>query len=578
MSTDPSTLAVDLGTANTVSVLRRGDGDARPVLSDGSPLLPSAVYADPDGSLVVGRDAVASARLDPARFEPHPARRIDDDTVELGDRRVEVADLLGAVLRRVAEEARTDGTAPTALSLTCPAGWGATRRLALTTAASRASLPEPTLIEQPMAAASYYAKVLGHDVPVGSSVVIYDLGAGTFDASVVTATAKGFVVVAVDGRETGGLHLDDVIIEYIGGLHRDAHPDAWARLTSPSTVEDRRELRLFRDDVRTARERLSRHGTADLVVPILGVDVRLTREELERLAEPMVSQTIKVTQGVMRWAKVDDATLAGVFLVGGGTRMPLVAVSVEKALGRAPVAVEQPELVVAQGSVLVGAPAPIDATAWVKGSPAKPVSPAAPAAKPEPVNPADVETLRLSRNDVAPPPTQPPPTQPPAAQPPVAPPKPPAPAKQTPPTKAMPPAKAAPPVKSAPPVKAAPADKVFQKGRASLPSRPTAPAAPPPRPAPTPRPAPAPVAATKAMPRTPSAPQPRPAPAPAPRPAPPRAQPARPPARRRSRMGRFFRALFVTLALIAVPVASAFVAYYLATGGKMPPIGDLFKR
>ena len=89
------------------------DGRARPLLVDGSPLLPSAVYAEPDGALVVGRDAVHSARLDPARFEPNPKRRIDDGSVLLGDREVPVADLVAAVLARVAEEwHRAVGAAP----------------------------------------------------------------------------------------------------------------------------------------------------------------------------------------------------------------------------------------------------------------------------------------------------------------------------------------------------------------------------------------------------------------------------------------------------------------------------------
>ena len=65
-------LGVDFGTSNTVAVARWPDGRARPILIDGSPLLPSAVYAEPDGQLIVGRDAVHSARIDPGRFDPNP--------------------------------------------------------------------------------------------------------------------------------------------------------------------------------------------------------------------------------------------------------------------------------------------------------------------------------------------------------------------------------------------------------------------------------------------------------------------------------------------------------------------------
>src|SRR5207244_10546560 len=107
-------LGVDFGTSNTVAVLRWPDGRARPLLVDGSPLLPSAVYADPSGTLLVGRDAIHSARLDPARFEPNPKRRIDDQSVLLGERELPVVELVAAVLNRVAEEARRPvGSAPT---------------------------------------------------------------------------------------------------------------------------------------------------------------------------------------------------------------------------------------------------------------------------------------------------------------------------------------------------------------------------------------------------------------------------------------------------------------------------------
>src|SRR6266700_3271087 len=118
-------LGVDFGTSNTVAVLRWPDGRARSLLVDGSPLLPSAVYADPGGNLLVGKDAIHSARLDPARFEPNPKRRIDDHSVLLGDRELPVVELVAAVLIRIAEEARrTTGGAPIdPVTLTCPAGW-----------------------------------------------------------------------------------------------------------------------------------------------------------------------------------------------------------------------------------------------------------------------------------------------------------------------------------------------------------------------------------------------------------------------------------------------------------------------
>src|SRR4051812_16240293 len=212
-------LGVDFGTSNTVAVARWPDGRARPILVDGSPLLPSAVYAEPDGQLIAGRDAVHSARLDPARFEPNPKRRVDDGMVLLGDRDLPVAELIAAVLGRVAEEwHRTVGDVPTDVTLTCPATWGATRRTLLADAAARAGLTGARLVAEPVAAATYFAEVLGRDVPIGSVVVVHDFGAGTFDASVVARTTDGFEVMAVDGRDDiGGLDVDAAIVEHLRG-------------------------------------------------------------------------------------------------------------------------------------------------------------------------------------------------------------------------------------------------------------------------------------------------------------------------------------------------------------------------
>jgi actin-like ATPase involved in cell morphogenesis len=343
-------LGVDFGTSNTVAVARWPDGRARPILVDGSPLLPSAVFADSDGTLLVGRDAVHSARIDPARFEPNPKRRIDDGLVLLGEREFEVVELIAAVLARVAEEwHRAVGPHRPEVTLTCPASWGASRRTLLAEAAAQAGLEGARLVAEPVAAATYFAEVLGRDVPIGSVVMVHDFGAGTFDTSVVARTSTGFEVLAVDGRDDlGGLDVDAAVVEHL-------QTEDWARLMEPATVEERRARRQLWDDVRIAKERLSRAQAADFVVPLLDVEAHLTREELETVARPVLEQTVQITQNLLRWADLPDGRLAGVFLVGGASRIPLVATLLHRALGDPPVVIEQPELVVAEGSILAGA-------------------------------------------------------------------------------------------------------------------------------------------------------------------------------------------------------------------------------
>jgi molecular chaperone DnaK (HSP70) len=511
-------LGVDFGTSNTVAVLRSPDGRARSLLVDGSPLLPSAVYADPGGSLLVGKDAIHSARLDPARFEPNPKRRIDDHSVLLGDRELPVVDLVAAVLVRIAEEARrtTGGAVPDPVTLTCPAGWGPTRRGLLCAAAALAGWPRVRLVEEPVAAATYFTNVLGRQVPVGSVVVVHDFGAGTFDVSVVAKTADGFDVLAVDGRDDiGGLDIDAAIVTHLGRLHGTT-PE-WQRLTQPTTIEDRRNRRLLWDDVRAAKERLSRSQTADIPLPGVGTDAHLTRGELEDLARPVLEQTVRVTEGALRWAKLAEGRLAGVFLVGGASRTPLVATLLHRALGEPPLAIEQPELVVAEGSLYATSIATTRRanTVLFERVAAAPVSARPVSAPPRPPLPVSVPP--------GPSPTSAPPARPVSAS----------------------------PVSPPPPVSASP--------MSQSPARPVSPPPPPPVRS-------IPPAAVRVPQPTMIAPRPVPQPPPG-------------PARSAVTYGRqpnvFLRALrlaIIVATLIAVPVTTAYLAFHFAEGTPAWPL------
>jgi molecular chaperone DnaK len=239
-------------------------------------------------------------------------------------------------------------------------------------------------------------------VPIGSVVVVHDFGAGTFDASVVARTSSGFEVLAVDGRDDiGGLDVDAAIIDHLRKTYADRDPDAWARLANPATVEERRAKRQLWDDVRVAKERLSRSTAADLVVPLLDLEVHLTRQELEALASPILEQSVRVTQGVMRWAELPAGRVAGVFLVGGASRIPLMATLLHRALGEAPEAIEQPELVVAEGSILAGEA--LLASAPPAPGPTMQMRPVSPA----PMSPAQVSPAQISPAQVSPAPVSP---------------------------------------------------------------------------------------------------------------------------------------------------------------------------
>jgi ABC-type branched-subunit amino acid transport system substrate-binding protein len=352
-------LGIDFGTSNTVAVLRWPDGRTKPLLFDGSPLLPSAVYINADGTILTGRDAVHSARLQPHRFEPYPKRRVEEGTVWLGEQDVPVIDLVATVLRRVAAESyRVAGAHPTEVNLTHPATWPPQRRQTLSQAATSAGFPGPFLSSEPVAAASYFVGTVGTHVPVGGIAVVYDFGAGTFDASVVRRNAGGgFDVLASEGLpDAGGLDVDAAVVAYLGRAFTGREGDQWRRLTNPESEADRRAAWQLWEDARLAKEMLSRAATTYVHVPLFDESVPIGREQLEQLARPILDRTVTATQIAVTSAGVAGQPLAAVFLVGGSSRIPLAATLLHRAFGLAPTAIEQPELVVAEGALHLAPP------------------------------------------------------------------------------------------------------------------------------------------------------------------------------------------------------------------------------
>ena len=356
---EPVRLAVDLGTTHTVAVVRRGGQEPRALLFDGTPLLSSGVFVDAGGNLHTGRDAQRLGAAEPHRFEPHPKRRVDEGSVLLGDHDLAVEHLLAATLRRVADEARVAGVSPVnATVLTCPADWGQPRRAVLLAAAWRAGLGEVRLLDEPIAAATYCVQVLGQQVPPGGALGVFDFGGGTFDVTVVRREAGGMRVLATGGLDDlGGLDVDSALVEHLGQLVAVRDPDLWARLDRAEGVEARRDRQAFWAEVRAAKEMLSRSSAAPVHVPGRAEPMHLTRDELERVAGPLVARAVDETRRVLERAGVAPEALAGLLLVGGASRMPLVAARLHARLGVAPAVPEQPELPVAYGALVHAAAA-----------------------------------------------------------------------------------------------------------------------------------------------------------------------------------------------------------------------------
>jgi hypothetical protein len=353
-------------------MLQQPDGRIRPLLFDGSPLLSSAVLLGLDGQLHTGRDAAHLARGNPEGLEPNPKRRIDDGMVLLGSAEIRVRDLVSAVFNRVAAEARQVGGNPGQLMLTHPAGWGPGRRRLLAETAAQAGLGQAHLISEPVAAATYFVHSRVASLTLGSTVLIYDLGAGTCDITLLRRTPHGFDPIATDGlNDTGGLDVDAAVVAFLQATYGELWTDGASR-------------RQVWDEVRTGKEMLSRTSSTIIAVPALGKQVPLGREQLDLLARPVLRPTVALAQSLCREAGIDPRAVAGLFLVGGASRTPLVATMLHEALGVAPVATDQPELVVAEGALHVAAPPTALPSSPVSGG--IPVSGGNPAVGPIPVS------------------------------------------------------------------------------------------------------------------------------------------------------------------------------------------------
>src|SRR5256885_6378009 len=248
--------------------------------------------------------------------------------------------------------------------------------------AQRAGRPPPRLIGGRVAAATYFAHTMGPALPLGSLVLVYDLGAGTCDLTLLRRQPQGFDIVASDGlNDVGGLDIDAAIVAFLEASYGELWKDAVAR-------------RQLWEDVRNAKEMLSRTNQTVITIPSLGTEVPLGREQFNGLIAPVLRPTISMTRSLLLDADTASAPTTVVVLVGGASRVPLVAAILHEALDLPPVVIEQPELVVAEGALHATAPdavAPRGATGAMPaprhgGGPAAPVSaglggfPAAPAA------------------------------------------------------------------------------------------------------------------------------------------------------------------------------------------------------
>jgi molecular chaperone DnaK (HSP70) len=346
-------LGVDLGTtAAAAAVADGGRVDVAP-LGDRSLVMPSVVYVRDDGALVPGNAAAEYAVSDPGRVASGIKRRLGNPTpIVLSGGSHPATDLLAVLLQEVVARVTAEqGLDPEVVVLAHPANWGPFRQALFEEVPQLVGISEAQTVTEPEAAVAYHA--VTHQLAPEETIAVYDLGGGTFDAAVLRRTGRSTDVLGTPEsiERLGGAEFDEAVLSFVD----DATGGAISELDrgDPRTAV---ALARLRQDCTLAKEALSldTETVIPVVLPGIRLEVRLTRERFEELVLALVESTITTFRRALSSAGVSPQELSTVLLIGGSSRIPLVARLLSRELGR-PLGVDaHPEHAVALGAAASG--------------------------------------------------------------------------------------------------------------------------------------------------------------------------------------------------------------------------------
>src|SRR4051812_39747287 len=344
-------VGIDLGTTNSVVAHRNRFGRPEVIANrEGANITPSVIYFGNDPP-AVGQEAKELARLGDSEiasfFKPHMGSPLYQ--LSFHGNTYSATDLSALVLRRLKEDAEAAlGQAVDRAVITVPAYFGDAQRKATIEAGNAAGFQVLRIINEPTAATLAYGlnRVGGAD----ETVLIYDLGGGTFDVTVARITPEDIAVLATAGdHDLGGKNWDDRIASFLA--EQFAAETGFDPLDDPVALN---EVLVRSEQAKWAlSERTSTRVTLQLGTQRKGFD--LTRAEFEALTFPLMDRTRRLTEEALGEAGLDWHRLDGVLLVGGSTRMPMVRSYVSEMAGKPPRTGVNVDEVVALGAAIQAA-------------------------------------------------------------------------------------------------------------------------------------------------------------------------------------------------------------------------------
>ena len=321
--------------------------------------MPTSVYVEESGNILVGQAAEMKRGLNPGRYKSEFKRDLGHAVpFLLGDKRFLPEDLCVEILRYFRETAASYLNGPAEkVFITHPANFGAHKQELLKTAALRAGFPKIELLDEPTAAAIYYSSK--QELKEGEKLLVYDLGGGTFDVALIEKKGDGFrlLTASLGIERCGGVDFDELIREDIRGRFGEQLKAVMENDGIPEKVRLRLGIDLETTSLKI-KHLLSSSETAEERIVIPGSydenEYILERKTFQGMIATLVESTCNQIRQIVSNAGVEMSDIDRVLLVGGSTRIPYVEEAIKKVTGRMVYRDADPELAVCFGAAVKG--------------------------------------------------------------------------------------------------------------------------------------------------------------------------------------------------------------------------------
>lgn len=344
-------IGIDLGTTNScVAVMEGGEAVVIPS-AEGNRTTPSVIGFKKDGERLVGETAKRQAITNPNGTVISIKRHMGTDhKVEIDDKSYTPQELSAMILQKLKSDAESYlGSDVKQAVITVPAYFNDSQRQATKDAGQIAGLEVLRIVNEPTAAALAY----GFDEENDQTILVYDLGGGTFDVSILELGDGFFEVKATSGNnKLGGDDFDQVVIDYL--------VDEFKKENGVDLSKDNAAVQRLKDGAEKAKKELSSVLTTTISLPFITVvdgvpqhlEMNLTRAKFEELSDHLVEATMGPSRQALQDAGLDPSEIDKVVLVGGSTRIPAVQEAVKKLTGKEPHKGVNPDEVVALGAAI----------------------------------------------------------------------------------------------------------------------------------------------------------------------------------------------------------------------------------